>query len=193
MASRNLTACSLRSSRNKIPATPLRAFDIPAFKDALGGLHRLRSCSPSTTKGKFMVNGTKPKRKVSFRPITASVRNRQERRRRALRRHFHLRAYPKQDRRTSPRTKGSAYAHAVRRTRLPNDCRSARKQAEEKRLRQIGHPSQSVRRGSHFDRRFFPPKTERFIDCLLPSFPAAQQIKGNEDVMRSTFSISFRS
>jgi len=46
-----LIACSLRSSRNKIPAMPLRALDIPASGDAQGGLHRLRSCSPST-KGK---------------------------------------------------------------------------------------------------------------------------------------------
>ena len=36
---------------DKIPAIPLRAFDIPAFHDALGCLHRLRPCSPST-KGK---------------------------------------------------------------------------------------------------------------------------------------------
>jgi hypothetical protein len=54
---------------------PLRAFDIPAFEDAPGGLHRLRSCSPSTTKGKIMANATKAKRKVSLSPITADVRS----------------------------------------------------------------------------------------------------------------------
>jgi hypothetical protein len=54
---------------------PLRAFDIPAFEDALGGLHRLRSCSPSTTRGKIMANATKAKRKVSLSPITAAVRS----------------------------------------------------------------------------------------------------------------------
>jgi hypothetical protein len=54
---------------------PLRAFDIPAFKNALCGLHRLRSCSPSTTRGKIMANATKPKRKVSLSPITADVRS----------------------------------------------------------------------------------------------------------------------
>jgi hypothetical protein len=33
---------------HKIPAIPLRAFDLPAYDDALEGLHRLRSCSPSS-------------------------------------------------------------------------------------------------------------------------------------------------
>jgi hypothetical protein len=73
VASRNLIACSLRSSRNKIPAIPRCAFDFPAFDDALEGLHRLRSCSPSTTKGKTMSNTTKPAAKVTMYPITAAI------------------------------------------------------------------------------------------------------------------------
>jgi hypothetical protein len=67
-----LVACSLRSSRNKIPAIPLRAFDIPAFENALRGMHRLRSCGPNT-KGRTMSDNKKPTAKITLHPVSAAI------------------------------------------------------------------------------------------------------------------------
>jgi hypothetical protein len=50
----------------------LRTFDIPAFGDALRGLHRLRSCSLST-KGKTMSDSKKPAARVSLHPVSAAI------------------------------------------------------------------------------------------------------------------------
>jgi hypothetical protein len=46
---------------------------MPASESALDGLHRLRSRSPSTTKGNIMSNNSKPAAKVTLYPITAAI------------------------------------------------------------------------------------------------------------------------
>jgi hypothetical protein len=60
------------SSRNKIPAIPLRAFDRSACEDARVDFHRLRSCSPSTEKGNLM-STFQPIAKLSLYPVTAAI------------------------------------------------------------------------------------------------------------------------
>jgi hypothetical protein len=72
VVSRNFALQMHRYADGKIPAIPLRAFDIPASEDALGNLHRPRSCSLST-KGNTMSDNKKPAAKVTFFPVSAAI------------------------------------------------------------------------------------------------------------------------
>jgi len=72
VGSRNFALHPHRCADGKIPAIPLRAFDIPASWDALGLLHRLRSCSPNT-RGDAMSDNKKPAAKVSLHPVSAAI------------------------------------------------------------------------------------------------------------------------
>jgi hypothetical protein len=72
VGSRNFALHAHRCADGKIPAIPLRAFDIPASGDALCFLHRLRSCSLST-KGNTMSDTKKPAAKVNCFPVSAAI------------------------------------------------------------------------------------------------------------------------
>jgi hypothetical protein len=72
VVSRNFALHAHRYANGKIPAIPLRAFDIPASEDALGNLHRPRSCSLST-KGNTMSDNKKPAAKITLYPVSAAI------------------------------------------------------------------------------------------------------------------------
>jgi hypothetical protein len=64
------------SSRNKIPAIPLRALDIPAFERVRRFLHRLRSCSPSTKEN--TMRRTTRRANITSKPNNAAARSRRK-------------------------------------------------------------------------------------------------------------------
>jgi hypothetical protein len=68
---------SHRKADGNIPAiplrVPLRAFDIPASKDALHRMHRLRSCSLLSTKENTMSDKKQPVAKIDLYPVSASI------------------------------------------------------------------------------------------------------------------------
>jgi hypothetical protein len=72
VGSRNFSLPRHRYADGKIPAIPLRAFDIPASRDALWTLHRLQSCSPNT-KGNTMSDTKKPAAKITLYPVSAAI------------------------------------------------------------------------------------------------------------------------
>jgi hypothetical protein len=73
VVSRNFSLHAHRYADGKIPAIPLRAFDSPASEDALHGMHRLRSCSPLSTKENTMSDNKQPAAKINLHPVSAAI------------------------------------------------------------------------------------------------------------------------